>query len=105
MRVNGTEFAVRASGPADGVPVVLLHGLPFGPALFDAQVAALEARHRVVAYDLRGHGGSGTGEGPFAFEDHVDDLIAVLEGHGIDRAVLLRLSMGGYVALRFAERE
>ncbi len=105
MRVNGVDLVVRTAGPADGVPVVLLHGFPFGLAMWDPQVAALEGRYRVVAYDGRGHGGSGTGDGPFAFEDLVDDLLGVLEGQGIDGAVLVGLSMGGYVALRFAERE
>jgi 3-oxoadipate enol-lactonase len=105
MKVNGVELFVRTAGPADGTPVVLLHGFPFGQALWDPQVAALEGRFRVVAYDGRGHGASGTGEGPFAFEDLVDDLLGVLDGQGIERAVLVGLSMGGYVALRFAERE
>jgi 3-oxoadipate enol-lactonase len=105
MRVNGVDLFERVSGPADGVPVVLLHGFPLGLEMWEPQFAALEGKYRVLAYDARGHGKSGTGEGPWAFEDFVDDLLGVLDVSGIDRAVLVGLSMGGYVALRFAERE
>jgi len=105
MRVNGVDLEVRTSGPEAGVPVVLLHGFPLGLELWEPQIAALEGRYRVVAYDARGHGKSGPGEGPFAFEDYVDDLLGVLDTLIIERAVVVGLSMGGYVALRFAERE
>jgi len=105
MRVNGVDLYVRESGKPDGVPVVLLHGFPFDRSLWDPQVAALEGEFRVVAYDARAHGRSGGAGEPFAFEDFVDDLHGVLDALAIGKAVLVGLSMGGYVALRFAERE
>jgi 3-oxoadipate enol-lactonase len=105
MKVNGVEIRERLAGPADGAPVVLLHGFPLGLDLWEPQFAALESKYRVLAYDARGHGKSGTGEGPWAFEDMVDDLLGVLDTAGFDRAIVVGLSMGGYVALRFAERE
>ena len=105
MRVNGVDLLVRTGGPAGGTPVVLLHGFPFDHTLWDGEFAALEGQFRVAACDLRAHGRSGGAGTPFAFEDLVDDLLGVLDGLGIDRAVVVGLSMGGYAALRFAERE
>jgi pimeloyl-ACP methyl ester carboxylesterase len=105
MRVNRADLFVETRGPADAPPVVLLHGFPFGTGLWEAQAEALAESWRVIAYDARGHGRSGTGDGPWAFEDLVDDLLGVLDGHGVDRAVIAGISMGGYAALRFAERE
>jgi len=103
MRVNGTRLLVRDLGPRDGVPVVLLHGFPMDGTSWRPQIEALEGEFRVVCGDARGHGKSGGGS--FPFEWFVDDLLAVLDRLKIDRAVLVGLSMGGYVALRFAERE
>jgi pimeloyl-ACP methyl ester carboxylesterase len=105
MRIRGTELLVRESGSPDGVPVVLLHGFPFDHTLWDPQVAALADGFRVLAYDARAHGRSGGADAPFAFEEFVDDLLGILDGHRIGRAVLVGLSMGGYAVLRFAERE
>ena len=105
MRVRGLDLFLRDSGPEAGPPVVLLHGFPFDHTLWDPQAARLAPEFRVVAYDARAHGLSGGAGAPFAFEDFVDDLLGVLDALRIDRAILVGLSMGGYVALRFAERE
>src|SRR5688572_26812997 len=105
MRVNGTRLLVRDLGPRDGVPVVLLHGFPMDGTMWRPQIDVLEKGFRVVCWDARGHGRSGGGGAAIAFEWFVDDLLAVLDRLGIDRAVLVGLSMGGYTALRFAERE
>ena len=85
--------------------VVLLHGFPFDHTLWDGELAALEPGFRTIAYDARAHGRSGGAGVPFAFEDFVDDLLGVLDGLKVDRAIVVGLSMGGYAALRFAERE
>jgi 3-oxoadipate enol-lactonase len=105
MNINGTRLHVRDLGPRDGVPVVLLHGFPMDGTMWRPQIEALEKTRRVVCWDARGHGRSGGGGAAIAFEWFVDDLLAVLDRLGIDKAVLVGLSMGGYTALRFAERE
>ena len=105
MRVNGTRLLVRDVGPRDGVPVVLLHGFPMDGTMWRPQIDVLGKEFRVVCGDARGHGRSGGGGAAIAFEWFVDDLLAVLDRLAIDSAVLVGLSMGGYTALRFAERE
>ena len=94
--VEGTRLYYQALG--EGAPIVLLHGFSIDHRMWDAQVAALSAAHRVVRYDLRGFGQSPPPNAPYA---NADDLKALLDHLGIARAVILGLSMGGGVAINF----
>jgi len=58
--------------------------------------AALAERHRVIRYDLRGYGESTPPLPSFA---HHDDLVALLDALGVDRAALVGCSFGGAVAV------
>lgn len=101
----GTRLAAWSSGPADGLPVVFIHGLAFDHRMWLAQLPALPPRVRAIAWDVRGHGQTGPGDGQYSLELFVDDLMALLDHLEVHRAVLCGLSMGGYIALRAAERE
>ena len=103
-RVNGVEVDFVDVGIPDTLPVVLIHGFPFSREMWDPQIEALQKRFRVIAYDLRGHGKSGAGDGQYTLEFFVDDLLGLLDYLKIGRAVLCGLSMGGYIALRTVER-
>jgi 3-oxoadipate enol-lactonase len=89
-----------AHGPQDGPPVVLLHGFPLNGAMWDEVVPALADRYRVIVPDLRGHGATPAPEGPYETADHAGDVIALLSWIGIERAAMVGLSMGGYIALQ-----
>jgi 2-succinyl-6-hydroxy-2,4-cyclohexadiene-1-carboxylate synthase len=69
--------------------------------MWDAQVAPLAARFRVVRYDCRGFGASGPFD-PAVPYTHADDLLALLDHLAIGDAVLVGLSFGGRVALQTA---
>jgi 3-oxoadipate enol-lactonase len=60
--------------------------------------------HRVIAYDARGHGASSPAPeaGAYTYEDLAQDLVAVLDASGIERAVLAGASMGAHTALWLA---
>ncbi|MGH3014375.1 MAG: alpha/beta fold hydrolase [Gaiellaceae bacterium] len=81
------------------MPVVLLHAAVGDRRLWDGQVGALAERHLVVRYDLRGYGESPLPGGPFSY---VDDLAALLDHLGIERAAVVGNSFGGKIALEFA---
>ncbi len=100
--IDGVEIAYddRGSGPA----VLLLHAFPLGLFMWDAQVAALSATHRVVRFDARGFGESATGDGPLTMERIADDGAALLDVLGIEKAVVGGCSMGGYAAFAFVRR-
>ena len=87
-----------------GIPIVLGHGFLMDSDMFAPQVAALGARHRIVTWDQRGHGKTEFDGKPFTYWDSADDLAALLDHLGIERAVVGGMSQGGFVSLRFALR-
>ena len=103
--VAGTQLAAWSSGPTDGLPLVFIHGLAFDHRMWLPQLPALPPRTRAIGWDLRGHGQTGPGDGQYSLELFVDDLLVLLDYLDVGRAVLCGLSMGGYIALRAAERE
>lgn len=102
-RVNGIDMHYAIYG--DGPPLVLVHGIVSSTAMFDEQVGPLSQRYQVIVYDVRGHGET---EAPpaddpgYSFETFVQDLRALLDHLGVDRAYVGGLSMGGMIAMRFA---
>jgi 3-oxoadipate enol-lactonase len=90
-------------GQKDGTPLVLVHAFPLNHTMWTPQIEALSEKHRVIAYDVRGHGKSDVGDGQYTIELFVDDLMALLDRLNIEKTVLCGLSMGGYIALRAME--
>lgn len=102
--LNGIGMEYSAEGPRTGLPVVLIHGFPFSKEMWKEQVELLKKECYVVTYDIRGHGASEVGDGQYAVEYFVDDLIALLDYLKLGSVVAVGLSMGGYIALRAIER-
>ncbi len=100
VRVDDARIAVEDRGTGDAV--VLLHGFPYGKALWDESFADLATTHRAIRLDLRGCGASSTPDGPYLMETLAGDVAAVLDALGVERATIVGHSLGGYVALAFA---
>jgi 3-oxoadipate enol-lactonase len=94
------EYEARGGGPA----VLFLHAFPLGMFMWDEQVEALAASHRVVRFDARGFGGTPPDEEALTMERIADDAAALLGLLGIEKAVVAGCSMGGYAAFAFARR-
>lgn len=92
------------SGRRDGPVVVLSNSLGSTHRMWDAQIGALERQFRVLRYDTRGHGASPVPDGPYRIDDLTDDLVALLDRFGVDRAHVAGLSLGGVTALHLAAR-
>lgn len=90
-------------GPADAPALIFIHGFPLDHTMWSGQIEALKSLCRVVAYDLRGHGGSDVGEEAFSMEGFVRDLVAFMDALRIDKATVCAHSMGGYIALHAIE--
>jgi 3-oxoadipate enol-lactonase len=100
---DGVTLALDDSG--EGVPVVLAHGLTATRRYVVMGSRALQrSGHRVIAYDARGHGASSPAPDAdaYAYEELGRDLEAVLDGLGIERAVLAGASMGAHTQLWLA---
>jgi pimeloyl-ACP methyl ester carboxylesterase len=88
----------RGGGPA----VVFSHGTLLDRTMFDPQIAALTDRYRTVAYTSRaGTRRYGTER---SLTDLVDDCLDIVDGRGIDRFVLVGMSVGGFMAIEMALR-
>jgi 3-oxoadipate enol-lactonase len=90
----------QGSGPV----ALFIHGFPLDSTMWIEQLAALSDKRRCVAVDLRGFGRSSPVNGePLAMERHAADLVGVLDIISEERADIVGHSMGGYVALAFAD--
>lgn len=88
----------------EGDPLVLLHGNGEDSLYFAKQFDLFARYFRVIAIDSRGHGGSTHGEEGLSIGLMTEDVLAVLDALGIERAHLLGFSDGGNIALSFALR-
>jgi 3-oxoadipate enol-lactonase len=104
--INGVQIHYEVAG--EGPPVVFLHGLMGSIArarLFGDDLDGLAARgFRLVTYDARGHGESGFTEDQrdYSWAAHAEDMRALLDELGIERACIGGGSMGAGVSLAFA---
>jgi 3-oxoadipate enol-lactonase len=99
----------RVDGPANGPAIVLSNSLGTALSMWDPQVRPLvDAGYRVVRYDARGHGGSGSPPTPYSIDDLGADLVGVLDRFEIERAHVAGVSLGGatamWVAVHAADR-
>jgi pimeloyl-ACP methyl ester carboxylesterase len=99
LKINGFGMWVEDQG--EGTPLVLIHAFPLDHHVWKSQRDALIDRYRVVLFDMRGFGRSDSTPAPYSMDLLSDDLAALLDDLGIERAVIGGISMGGYVALSF----
>ncbi len=98
----GAEARVAYRRAGQGTPVVLIHGVGMQGSVWAPQIAALAARHDVIALDMLGHGGSSRPAGDAQLGDYADAVAAVLDGLTLARAHVVGHSMGALVAVQFA---
>jgi 3-oxoadipate enol-lactonase len=108
VRPNDVTMHYDFAGPHDAPVVLLANSLGTSMHMWDEQISALVRTHRVLRYDMRGHGltDSTPNDDPSAasIERLTADAIALLDALGIHRVRLVGLSLGGMVAQRLAAR-
>ncbi len=100
FRREGMEFDVRDAGPADGEPVVLLHGFPQDRSAFDRMAPVLHgAGLRTLAPDQRGYspGARPVGRADYRLREAVQDVLALLDAAGLESAHVVGHDWGGLV--------
>jgi pimeloyl-ACP methyl ester carboxylesterase len=99
--LNGIEigYDVTGGGPA----VLFTHGYQASRAMWEPQRTGLSDAYKVITWDLRGHGDSGTPDDPaqYSHDLMLGDMVALLDETSSDRAVLVGHSLGGFASLRF----
>jgi pimeloyl-ACP methyl ester carboxylesterase len=98
---DGVEiyYEVHGSGPV----LLLTHGYSATSAMWQGQIEALSKHHKLVLWDMRGHGQSDYPEDPSAYSEAltVTDMAALLDVAGATNAIVGGLSLGGYMSLAF----
>jgi len=92
-------YEVHGSGP----PLILTHGYSSTSEMWQGQVEALAKQHKLVLWDMRGHGRSDYPADPRAYSEAltIADIAALLDAIGTERAIVGGLSLGGYMSLAF----
>lgn len=105
FRTDGVSLHYEDTG-GDGVPVLLVHAWPLHSGMWRSQIDALRGVRRVLAPDLKGFGGSDAPENvaDYSVDSYADDLAATLDDAGVDRAVVVGLSIGGYISFALWRR-
>jgi pimeloyl-ACP methyl ester carboxylesterase len=98
---KNTQISYSDSGK--GTAVVLLHGFLENKTMWNTYVAELSKRNRIITIDLLGHGKTESLGYIQTMEENADVVHEVLSKLRIRKAILVGHSMGGYVALAFAE--
>ncbi len=105
IALRGVRLHYQLDGPTGGTPIVLSNSLSSNLNMWDAQVPELTAAGwRVLRYDNRGHGRSEAAPGPYTLDQLVDDMAALLDVAGFERAHFCGLSLGGMVGQRAGTR-
>ncbi len=103
--VGDREFFLRETGPVDGPPVVLIHGLGNNSLEnWYELIKRLPSRYRIVAVDIRNHGKSDKPRERFEISRMADEVAGMMDAIGVDRAVIVGFSMGGMIAQEMAHR-
>lgn len=96
IKANGIRVAFDTYGDMNKKPLFLVHGLCAQRMTYDYMIDGLIADHFVIAYDCRGHGQTDR-QASFNMDDHMNDLIALIDLFGYDKVDAVGMSMGSYI--------
>ncbi|PLK73253.1 3-oxoadipate enol-lactonase [Rhizobium sp. TH135] len=99
VQVNDAALHYQViGGPAQRPVIVFINSLGTDFRIWRDVLVRLAGDYPLLTYDKRGHGLSDVGEAPYSIDDHVDDLIGILEHLNVRQAVICGLSVGGLIA-------
>jgi pimeloyl-ACP methyl ester carboxylesterase len=104
VSVSGGELEVVEQGPRGGSPIVLIHCFTCAINYWNGMIPLLARKHRVIAVDLLGHGGSEKPSSGYSVSNQADVIAEVLAELGVRRAEVVGHSLGGPVAIALAEQ-
>ena len=99
-----TPIRSAFSVEGEGEPLFLIHGIGASRASFTGLIPHLKNEFRCISYDLRGHGVSPTPQPPYSLDDLVEDLEALRQELGIEKAHFAGHSLGGMIGPAYARK-
>ena len=103
-QVQSGDVSIYYETRGDGPAVVFAHGMGGNAMSWWQQVPSFVRRHRVISFDHRGFARSPCPPEQFLPARFADDLLAILDQEGIERAALVCQSMGGWTGMGLARR-
>lgn len=105
VTVNGINIDYTDTG-GSGTPALLIHAFPLNAQMWEPQIESLGDRFRLIVPDLKGFGSSDAPDDPAAYsmDAYADEVAAVVDHAGVDKAVVVGLSLGGYIGLAFLRK-
>jgi len=102
-RVDRDGVSIYYEVHGEGPPLLLTHGYSSTSGMWHGQVDALARDHKLILWDMRGHGQSDYPDDPGAYSEEltVGDIAAILDAVNAPRAIIGGLSLGGYMSLAF----
>lgn len=100
IHVNGIDLYYESHGAGD--PVLLVHGLGSSTLDWEAQVAVLARHHRVITFDVRGHGRSAKPKQRYSVALFAEDTAALIRALDLGPMHVVGISMGGMIAFQLA---
>lgn len=102
QQVNGIELYYEWHGNHNACPLVCINGLLADTTGWLFQLPSWQEQFRVLVYDCRGQGQSEKPAGPYLVEEHVQDLVSLLDALHIQQTHVVGVSNGGTIAVHFA---
>lgn len=99
---DGCAMHLREDGDPSGAPLLLINSLGTDLRIWDPLISHLPAGLRLLRYDKRGHGLTDAPAAPYAMETLVEDALAALDAFGVEKTMVVGLSIGGVIALGMA---
>jgi 3-oxoadipate enol-lactonase len=99
VRSGSVDIHYEVQGAAEAPALLLLHSLGVDLGMWDPQMPDFLRHHRIIRYDVRGHGRSGVGAAKCSIEILAQDAMAVLDAAQIVKAHWCGLSLGGMTAM------
>ena len=104
LNLPGGKLEVVERGPRDGSPIVLIHCFTCAINYWDGMIPRLAREHRVIAVDLRGHGGSEKPTSGYSIPEQAELIAQALGQLGVRNAEVVGHSLGGPVTIALAEQ-
>ncbi|GAA4014545.1 alpha/beta hydrolase [Deinococcus rubellus] len=102
MQINGVNLNVQRTGK--GQPVIMLHGLTSNLTALQPEMEQLSQSFEVIAIDSRGHGRSDK-PSHYTLQDHIDDVLGVMDALNLPGVFLIGTSAGSYIAQGVASQQ
>src|SRR5712691_5150031 len=102
MRARCSDIDVAWFEVGRGEPLILIHGLADDHRAWRRALPGLTLRHRVLMYDLRGHGETSLGRPDGTLKQLAADLVSLMDSVGVGSANVAGFSLGGTIAMRVA---